>query len=356
MDERLVLANRSKRGNETLYIDFLSSILTPSYTLDIYLHSLLHPFHPSHLSSLYLIPLSSIPTFAHTPLIHPHHHYFSGKRALHFVEAGKYVAKEETIRMQEERKIIAGYSSGRKAPELITGDGMGDGKDQRAVTEGSSGASAAVDEDGNENEADGSNKDNSMTVTEAHTSSSSSSSSSQAYGPALTLVPMVLPRSEAWGGGSVPTIEWWDEAFLPKELREARKRAAIANKTNLAFSSSKDNKDKDNGGGANNFTATMLMTTEECYAKVSMAHVKTYIYVQHPPSIKALGGEKPAVPLPMYLTKKERKRIRKTAREQRYGEHILLIMPAINPLLIIICEYTLCAHPSLTPAHTCYAL
>jgi len=41
-----------------------------------------------------------------------------GKRALHFVEAGKYVQREEKDRLKEERKIIAGFSSGRKAPEV----------------------------------------------------------------------------------------------------------------------------------------------------------------------------------------------------------------------------------------------
>ena len=43
-------------------------------------------------------------------------------------------------------------------------------------------------------------------------------------------------------------------------------------------------------------------------------------YVQHPVAVKALGGEKPEQPLPMYLTKKERKRIRKTTREERERE------------------------------------
>ena len=162
--------------------------------------------------------------------------------------------------MQEERKIIAGYSSGRKAPELITGDETSKEKDKRGMTEEPTGVT-----EGDGHDAEGSHQDTSMMETDA------SSSSSSSYGAAL--VPMVLPRSEAWGGGAVPTIEWWDEAFLPKELREARKRAAIANKSNLAFSS-KDS--GSNGNGTNNFTAAMLMTTEECYAKVqSHVHIDT---------------------------------------------------------------------------------
>ena len=176
--------------------------------------------------------------------------------------------------MQEERKIIAGYSSGRKAPELITGDGTGQEKekDKRGTAEGAEGV---AEEDGHA--ADGDNQDATAMDTEP-----SSSSSSSSYGPGLglALVPMVLPRSEAWGGGLVPTIEWWDEAFLPKDVREARKRAAIANKTNLAFSSSKDN---GNGSGTNNFTAAMMMTTEECYAKVRVrAHSHTLSILTYP--------------------------------------------------------------------------
>jgi U4/U6 small nuclear ribonucleoprotein PRP3 len=42
--------------------------------------------------------------------------------------------------------------------------------------------------------------------------------------------------------------------------------------------------------------------------------------VQHPVAVRALGGERPEQPMPMYLTKKERKRIRKTAREERERE------------------------------------
>ena len=37
------------------------------------------------------------------------------KKALHFVEAGKYISEAAAIEAKEEKKIIAGYSSGRKA-------------------------------------------------------------------------------------------------------------------------------------------------------------------------------------------------------------------------------------------------
>lgn len=38
-----------------------------------------------------------------------------GRKALHFIEAGALVSEAERIKFKEERKIIAGYSSGRKA-------------------------------------------------------------------------------------------------------------------------------------------------------------------------------------------------------------------------------------------------
>ena len=58
-------------------------------------------------------------------------------------------------------------------------------------------------------------------------------------------------------------------------------------------------------------------------------------YVQHPVAVKAVGGERAEVPLPMYLTKKERKRIRKTAREEREREKrdkmMMGLLPAPEP-------------------------
>lgn len=42
-----------------------------------------------------------------------------GKKALHFVEPGKFIEEAEKIKLKEERKIIAGYASGRKALQVI---------------------------------------------------------------------------------------------------------------------------------------------------------------------------------------------------------------------------------------------
>lgn len=101
-------------------------------------------------------------------------------------------------------------------------------------------------------------------------------------------------------GGVVPSMEWWDEAFLPKNNREERKRSRAA-------------ADRDD------------------YHIASVMYVKSFQYVQHPVAVKALGGEKPDQPLPMYLTKKERKRIRKQARQAREMEKRDKMMMGLIP-------------------------
>ena len=65
---------------------------------------------------------------------------------------------------------------------------------------------------------------------------------------------------------------------------------------------------------------------------VCAAHCR---YVQHPVPVKALGGERPDEPLKLYLTKKERKRIRRSAREEREQEKrdkmLMGLIPAPEP-------------------------
>lgn len=41
-----------------------------------------------------------------------------GRKALHFVEPGKLVEEAEKLKLKEERKIIAGYASGRKSLQV----------------------------------------------------------------------------------------------------------------------------------------------------------------------------------------------------------------------------------------------
>lgn len=192
------------------------------------------------------------------------HREAKAKKAFKFVEAGVYVAAADVMRLKEERKIIAGYASGRKAPEVY-----GDTKDKGEV-----------------------GLDNDVVMP-------------------TVLLPTVLSVPPPADGGVVPGVEWWDELFLPKDLRDLRK----ASKASAA--------------------------TSDDYAKVHISYVKTYKYIQHPVPIKPITstagnhGTEGDVPMLMYLTKKERKRIRKTARAERETEKrdkmMLGLIPAPEP-------------------------
>ncbi len=90
----------------------------------------------------------------------------------------------------------------------------------------------------------------------------------------------------------IPTVEWWDESFLTKEIKEARMTSGL------------DEKEREND-----------------YSYFNLTNNKTFKYVQHPVPVKPLGGlnDQP-VALSVYLTKKERKRLRRKAREEREKE------------------------------------
>lgn len=150
------------------------------------------------------------------------------KRSLKFVEPGSFVKMADQERHKEERKLIAGYASSRRAPEMVA-DADGDG---------------ATEEE------------------------------------------LIAPTPDE---GLVPAVEWWDELLLPKTIREMRKNSRAA----------QENDD---------------------YGQVSIINAKTHRLIHHPVPVRALGGEKPEESLPMYLTKKERKRIRRQAREERERE------------------------------------
>lgn len=166
-----------------------------------------------------------------------------GKRALKFVEAGKYVEKEEAARLKEEKRIRSGFSSGRNAPEVIDGS-----------------------------------------IEEAKS--------------AVVVVP--TPADECM----VPSLEWWDEDFLPKDVRETRHGSKAA-------------------------------ADVDDYHQLSINNCKTHAYIQHPVAIKPLGGERPDRPMPMFLTKKERKRIRKTRRaeveQEKRDKQMMGLIPAPEP-------------------------
>ena len=82
-------------------------------------------------------------------------------------------------------------------------------------------------------------------------------------------------------------MEWWDELFLPKDLRAARARSRVTEQ-------------------------------QDAFDQLNIENSRTYKLVQHPVPVKPLGGESKSIDvLPVYLTKKERKRIRRKARMVR---------------------------------------
>ena len=157
------------------------------------------------------------------------------KKALSFVEAGTYIKQENAMRTKEERKVIAGYSSGRKAPEII------DAETHDIL------------------------KNDVKTVYE---------------------VEIPPPMDDMM----VPMIEWWDEIFLPKDIRDKRKQSKLST------------------------------YEQDDVMSVAIVNSRTFKYIQHPIPVKSLGSEKNEEPLKMFLTKKERKRIRRKTREERERE------------------------------------
>lgn len=114
----------------------------------------------------------------------------------------------------------------------------------------------------------------------------------------------------AYPDSSGPALEWWDEAFLPKERRDARKLTKAAH-----------------------------LQSEEDVGLLALHHARTYKLVQHPVPVRPLGvsalGDRPAVVLPMYLTKQERKKLRRTTRQERELEKrdkmMMGLIPAPEP-------------------------
>jgi U4/U6 small nuclear ribonucleoprotein PRP3 len=87
----------------------------------------------------------------------------------------------------------------------------------------------------------------------------------------------------------VPVMEWWDELFLPRDVRDKRSQSRA-------------------------------LAEHDDFEYLSCANCKTLKYIQHPVPAKALGAEIADAPLPMFLTKRERKRIRRQSREERERE------------------------------------
>lgn len=241
------------------------------------------------------------------------------KRALHFVEEGTYTEEEEKLQQKEERRALY---SGRKAPEKLIAD----------IAEA---AKAAADD-------------------------------------LLTRVPAPVDIDKA-----VPAMEWWDEMYLPKNgielgettisLAQMKKQLQLATAASNSTSTSSsftdqhitvsDGKESSlfqprvaavtasapaqssssgNGGKSGDPSTGFPLGIEDFYKLLALVNSKTYQYVQHPVPPTPLGGESVVdAPLPLYLTVKERKRIRKKAREEREQEkrdkQMMGLIPAAEP-------------------------
>lgn len=182
------------------------------------------------------------------------------RKALHFVEPGSLVKEAGLLQRKEERKIIAGYTSGRKGLRAGASEEVEGGEEvKEEVPTAEPVAVAAAD-------------------------------------PA-DLVP-ALPDC------APPAMEWWDEPFLPKQRRDQRKLSKAA-------------------------------ADQDDFPLLCFTHSRTHRYVQHPLPVKPLVGEQAARPLPLFLTKRERKKMRKANRAEREREkrdqQMLGLLPAAEP-------------------------
>lgn len=102
----------------------------------------------------------------------------------------------------------------------------------------------------------------------------------------------------------IPSMEWWDEAFLPKDLREKRKISKAA-------------------------------AENDDFSLLDLENNKTYKYIQHPVPVKPLGGKEKPIILKTYMTKKELKKLRKSTRREREqlkrDQQMMGLIPAPEP-------------------------
>jgi len=109
--------------------------------------------------------------------------------------------------------------------------------------------------------------------------------------------------------GVVPLLEWWDIEFLPKDHRDL-----LGLKKGVAVPDALPGLD------------TSLL---------SLQNSKTCKLLQHPPGIDPLKTAAPEVALPMYLTERERKRIRKQRRmgieQEKRDKQMMGLIPAPEP-------------------------
>lgn len=246
-----------------------------------------------------------------------------GRKALQFVEPGKFIAAEEAWKVKEERKMISGYGSGRKQMNRRQlQPRTKEAKKKDFVGEGG-GEDASESESGDEEEEEDEDTETNMPE----------------Y---MREVPPMIPMSTAAADELVPRLDWWDVCFLPKamqqEWNQRRRRSAVSSSmSTLLFPSSSssfhhhhhhhlhangrsnaaDNEDADNNDNDDE------PSSEQLFGQLALQHCRTYKYVQHPPSVVATGhassstNKAAALVVPTYLTKAERKKLRKATRAER---------------------------------------
>jgi hypothetical protein len=204
------------------------------------------------------------------------------KRAFQFIEEGSKVKEAEKMREHEAMRSIILATRGpgsRRRPTKhldVPGGGAGAGD----------GAGGDVDKDANPN---------TMAVTVAE--------------GALPYGVKVPPKNSGAGERErvVPDLEWWDAAFLPSDKRKARTAA----ETSASMR-----------GGMSSAIKAIQEAAElvASYAELSLAHCKTAGYVEHPVPIHPAVDSNAPRAMPLMLTKKERKRIRRQKRAEREKE------------------------------------
>ena len=193
-----------------------------------------------------------------------------------FVEPGTYVQAQEEDNKKEEGRVKSGRRSGRKAPTLLDGG---------AVTMSASAAAAGGSPEGG-----------------------------------FARVPDRPVKHLA-----CPEVEWWDAVFLPKQLRiELKEKEATYQSSGArygAFCESGRSSGTNGKGGLSKYSMQQSDYSSICYqhlANMSPKHCKTLELVQHCPPIASLADEGSGdVQFPMYLTQKERKKVRRQEREAK---------------------------------------
>ncbi len=122
------------------------------------------------------------------------------------------------------------------------------------------------------------------------------------------LPPYIENRQPYADGKKTPNVEWWDAPFLSGDSYLAR---------------SFDKQDSD---------SQTVPAKEIAESGIALEESKITVFVHHPKKIASSLPEKPPVVLPLMLTQKERKRLRRQRRQEKIREEQELIAVGLRPL------------------------